>query len=55
MHIETGAARAMENRLFRSMFEERKRVFVDLLRWDVLVVAGHAKSTSSTMTVPFTS
>lgn len=26
MHIETGAARAMENRLFRSMFEERKRV-----------------------------
>ena len=40
MHIETGAARAMENRLFRSMFEERKRVFVDLLRWDVPVVAG---------------
>lgn len=40
MHIETGAARAMGNRLFRSMFEERKRVFVDLLRWDVPVVAG---------------
>lgn len=40
MHIETGAARAMENRLFRSMFEERKRVFVDLLRWDVPVLAG---------------
>ena len=40
MHIETGAARAMENRLFRSMFEERKGVFVDLLRWDVPVLAG---------------
>lgn len=40
MHIATGAARAMENRLFCSMFEERKRVFVDLLRWDVPVFAG---------------
>ncbi|MGJ8481338.1 acyl-homoserine-lactone synthase [Sphingobium yanoikuyae] len=40
MHIVTGAARAMENHLFRSMFEERKRVFVDLLRWDVPVLAG---------------
>ena len=40
MHIVTGAARAMENHLFRSMFEERKRVFIDLLRWDVPVLAG---------------
>ncbi|WP_176593041.1 acyl-homoserine-lactone synthase [Sphingobium sp. EM0848] len=40
MHIETGVARAMENRLFRSMFEERKRVFVDLLLWEVPVLAG---------------
>lgn len=40
MHIEIGAARAMENRLFRSMFEQRKRVFVDLLRWDVPVLVG---------------
>jgi acyl-homoserine lactone synthase len=30
----------METRLFRSMFEERKRVFVDLLHWDVPVLAG---------------
>lgn len=40
MHIETGFSQAMEHRLFRSMFEERKRVFVDLLRWDVPVIAG---------------
>ena len=39
MHIETGFSQAMEHRLFRSMFEERKRVFVDLLRWDVPVIA----------------
>ena len=40
MHIGTGFSQAMEHRLFRSMFEERKRVFVDLLRWDVPVIAG---------------
>jgi N-acyl-L-homoserine lactone synthetase len=40
MHIETGFSQAMEHRLFRSMFEERKRVFVDLLRWEVPVIAG---------------
>ncbi|MBU0555978.1 MAG: autoinducer synthase [Alphaproteobacteria bacterium] len=40
MHIETGFSQAMEHHLFRAMFEERKRVFVDLLRWNVPVVAG---------------
>jgi len=40
MHIEIGVARAMKNHLFRTMFEERKRVFVDLLGWDVPVLAG---------------
>ena len=40
MHIGTGYSQAMEHELFRSMFEERKRVFVDLLRWDIPVLAG---------------
>lgn len=40
MHIEIGFSQAMEHRFFRTMFEERKRVFVDLLRWDVPVIAG---------------
>ena len=38
--IEEGAATPLENALLRSMFEARKRVFVDLLKWDVPVVEG---------------
>ena len=44
MHIVTGAARAMQSHLFRSMFEERKREFVDRLSWDVPVLAGRSES-----------
>lgn len=32
--------RAREHRALRSMFEARKRVFVDLLRWNLPVLAG---------------
>ncbi|URW77095.1 autoinducer synthase [Sphingomonas donggukensis] len=32
--------RAAERAVIRSMFEARKQVFVDLLRWDVPVLAG---------------
>ncbi|GLJ00718.1 hypothetical protein Sbs19_45390 [Sphingobium sp. BS19] len=34
-----GIEHALSGRVFRSMFEERKRVFVDLLGWDVPVLA----------------
>lgn len=34
-----GIEQALSGRVFRSMFEERKRVFVDLLGWDVPVLA----------------
>jgi len=40
MHIEAGFGPAMESEIFRSMFAERKRVFVDLLRWDIPVIGG---------------
>jgi len=33
-------AEALEDAVFRAMFEARKRVFVDLLKWDVPVRAG---------------
>ena len=36
--IEEAARQPLENLVLRSMFEARKRVFVDLLRWDVPVV-----------------
>ncbi|HEY7810906.1 MAG TPA: acyl-homoserine-lactone synthase [Allosphingosinicella sp.] len=32
--------RSLDNRALRSMFEARKRVFVDLLKWDVPVLEG---------------
>ena len=38
--IGNGIEQALGDRLFRSMFEERKRVFVDLLGWDIPVLAG---------------
>lgn len=36
----TQANRAAERHVLRNMFEARKRVFVDLLKWDVPVIAG---------------
>lgn len=38
MQIAHGFSSAMTDGLFRAMFEARKSVFVDLLRWDVRVV-----------------
>ncbi|OYW44965.1 MAG: autoinducer synthase, partial [Novosphingobium sp. 12-63-9] len=35
-----GIEQALGDRVFRSMFEERKRVFVDLLGWDIPILAG---------------
>src|SRR3546814_20074109 len=32
--------RASEHRALRSMFEARKRVFIDLLKWDIPALAG---------------
>jgi acyl-homoserine lactone synthase len=38
--IIEGAGAHLHPRLFQAMFEDRKRVFVDLLKWDVPVVGG---------------
>lgn len=38
--IERGYAGQASNELLKSMFEERKKVFVDLLHWDVPVIDG---------------
>ena len=38
--IANGYSSAMTDELFRSMFEDRKQVFVDLLKWDVPVIDG---------------
>jgi N-acyl-L-homoserine lactone synthetase/ectoine hydroxylase-related dioxygenase (phytanoyl-CoA dioxygenase family) len=38
--IFEGAQRPLGNSTLRAMFEARKRVFVDLLKWDVPVLAG---------------
>ena len=38
--IGNGIDEALDARVFREMFEERKRVFVDLLGWDIPVLAG---------------
>jgi N-acyl-L-homoserine lactone synthetase len=35
-----GAHRSLDNLTLRSMFEARKRVFVDLLKWDVPILDG---------------
>jgi len=38
--VEKGCANPIADRSLRSMFEDRKRVFVDLLGWDVPVLDG---------------
>lgn len=38
--IEVGAGQPSESAALRGMFEARKRVFVDLLKWDVPVLDG---------------
>ena len=38
--VESGGSESLENRILRQMFEARKQVFVDLLKWDVPVVDG---------------
>lgn len=40
LHIVGSDGRSREHRVLRSMFEARKRVFVDLLKWDLPVLAG---------------
>lgn len=40
LHIVGGTASARRDGVMRSMFEARKRVFVDLLKWDVPVIDG---------------
>jgi N-acyl-L-homoserine lactone synthetase len=40
LHIIDRTNRTAEHRALRSMFEARKRVFVDLLKWDLPVLAG---------------
>lgn len=38
--VESGVSGPGQDRVLRSMFEARKQVFVDLLKWDVPVVGG---------------
>ena len=38
--VESGRASARNERTLRHMFEDRKNVFVDLLKWDVPVLGG---------------
>ena len=38
--VESGSPTLLERRTFASMFEARKQVFVDLLKWDVPVLDG---------------
>lgn len=40
LHVMQSAGRATSNDVLRAMFAARKRVFVDLLRWDVPVLDG---------------
>lgn len=40
LHIVSRAADQLPDTVLRAMFEARKRVFVDLLKWDVPVLAG---------------
>lgn len=40
LHIASRAADQVPDAVLRAMFEARKRVFVDLLKWDVPVLAG---------------
>ena len=38
--VESGGTELLEDRILRQMFEARKQVFVDLLKWDVPVLDG---------------
>lgn len=38
--VESGSATCSDHRSLKAMFEDRKRVFVDLLKWDVPVLDG---------------
>jgi hypothetical protein len=38
--VRSGCAGPSEDRVLRTMFEDRKSVFVDLLNWDVPVIDG---------------
>ena len=38
--VRSGCAGPSEDRALRTMFEDRKSVFVDLLKWDVPVIDG---------------
>jgi N-acyl-L-homoserine lactone synthetase len=38
--VERGGSGSLEDRVLRQMFEARKQVFVDLLKWDVPVLDG---------------
>lgn len=38
--VRSGCAGPSEDRVLRTMFEDRKSVFVDLLKWDVPVIGG---------------
>jgi len=38
--VQNGAPEAMSERALRTMFEDRKSVFVDLLGWDLPVLDG---------------
>ncbi len=38
--LESGGGELLEGRILRQMFEARKQVFVDLLKWDVPVLDG---------------
>jgi acyl-homoserine lactone synthase len=38
--VESGGVRDFESSILKSMFEARKQVFVDLLKWDVPVLCG---------------
>lgn len=40
LRIVDSANRAREHRALRTMFEARKRVFIDLLKWDLPALAG---------------
>jgi acyl-homoserine lactone synthase len=38
--VESGGSELLEGRILRQMFEARKQVFVDLLKWDLPVLDG---------------
>lgn len=40
LHIVDHQNRTLEHQMLRSMFEARKRVFIDLLKWDIPALAG---------------